>query len=454
MLGDVAVAVHPDDPRYSHLRNQSKISLWHPFRSENIPLIFDDSVDPEFGTGAVKITPAHDKNDFDMAKRHNLKHIQVINEQGMIAEKFGTFSGVQRFLARDQVIESLSELGLFRGTKPHEMVLPICSRSKDVIEYLLRPQWYIKCDDMAKKAVKAVENGDLKIIPENFEKDWYRWLNNSRDWCISRQLWWGHQIPVYEVSSPGSKNFWIAAQNPQEAREKALKKLDNKKSSNELKVTRDPDVLDTWFSSGLLPFSVFNWPDSTEDFTRFYPLDVMETGHDILFFWVARMVMLSQELTNKLPFNKVLLHGIICDANGRKMSKSLGNVIVPEQIISGATLADLQGETEKSFKMGILSKSEMERSVDGQRKMFPNGIPECGTDALRFTLCSYNIKNHFINFDVNECHTNKLFFNKIWQATKYTISCADKLELNLKSLSNIGEDVSSHFISPEVMALI
>lgn len=446
MLGDVAVAVHPNDSRYSHLQDKPTIYLWHPFRAEPIPLIFDESVDPEFGTGAVKITPAHDKHDFDIARRHNLKHIQVINEKGLIAEDFGGFSGVRRFLARDQVIESLSELGLFRGTKSHEMILPTCSRSKDVIEYLLRPQWYVKCDDMAKKAVKAVENGDLKIIPANFENEWYRWLNNSRDWCISRQLWWGHQVPAYEVSSPDTENFWVAAQNYIEAKEKAEKKLGKASKNSNIEVSRDPDVLDTWFSSGLLPFSVFNWPDLTEDLKRYYPLDLMETGHDILFFWVARMVMLSQELTNQLPFNKILLHGIICDAHGRKMSKSLGNVIVPDQIINGATLADLQLETEKSFKMGILSKSEMERSVSGQRKMFPNGIPECGIDALRFTLCSYNIKNHFINFDVTECHTNKLFFNKIWQATKYTISCADRLELNLKSLNKINDEVRKYHL--------
>lgn len=432
LLGDVAVIVNPEDARYSKYHHRN-INLVHPFRNELIPLIFDDYADPQFGTGAVKITPSHDKNDFLVAKRHNLPHCPVINEKGNVNESFEGFAGLPRFEAREKLLNSLSEKGLLRATKSHNMILPVCSRSKDIIEFLLRPQWFLKCDEMAARAVNAVKSGELKIIPQNFENEWFRWLENCRDWCISRQLWWGHQIPAYKVKSEDVRDFWVAARNLEEAKKKAEDKL---KISN-FSITQDQDVLDTWFSSGILPFSVFNWPENSQDLKKYFPLDLMETGHDILFFWVARMVMLSQELTGKLPFKEILLHGIICDAHGRKMSKSLGNVIVPEQVINGISLQNLQKETENSHKRGILSQSEMKISMEGQSKMFPNGIPECGTDALRFTLCSSNIKNHFITFDVQECYTNKLFFNKIWQATKYTIQSADSLNINLKDVNSL-----------------
>lgn len=432
LLGDVAVIVNPEDARYSKYHHRN-INLVHPFKNELIPLIFDDYADPQFGTGAVKITPSHDKNDFLVAKRHNLPHCPVINEKGNVNESFEGFAGLPRFEAREKLLNSLSEKGLLRATKSHNMILPVCSRSKDIIEFLLRPQWFLKCDEMAARAVNAVKSGELKIIPQNFENEWFRWLENCRDWCISRQLWWGHQIPAYKVKSEDGRDFWVAARNLEEAKKKAEDKL---KISN-FSITQDQDVLDTWFSSGILPFSVFNWPENSQDLKKYFPLDLMETGHDILFFWVARMVMLSQELTGKLPFKEILLHGIICDAHGRKMSKSLGNVIVPEQVINGISLQNLQKETENSHKRGILSQSEMKISMEGQSKMFPNGIPECGTDALRFTLCSSNIKNHFITFDVQECYTNKLFFNKIWQATKYTIQSADSLNIKLKDANSL-----------------
>lgn len=437
MLGDVAVAINPNDQRYSHLTESDK--LWHPFRNEMISIIFDETVDPEFGTGAVKITPAHDKNDFDMAKRHSLSSISVINEKGLMIDS--TFNKIPRFLARDLIVTALNEKNLFRGVRDHSMVLPICSRSKDVIEYLIRPQWFVKCDEMSKKAVQAVKNGNLKIYPENYIQEWNRWLLDCRDWCISRQLWWGHQIPAYNCCWNG-KSKWFAARSKEEALEKSQKYF----NSNEIQITRDSDVLDTWFSSGLLPFSSLGWPEKSKDFERYYPLDVMETGHDILFFWVARMVMLGEKLTGKLPFNKILLHGIICDSQGRKMSKSLGNVISPESVINGASLKEMESETKKLFEIGTLSKDEVKKTISGQKKMFPNGIPECGTDALRFTLCSQNIKNHFINFDISDCLTNKLFFNKIWQATRYFLMTSEKIgfkELNLTETSEMDKWILS-----------
>ncbi|CAG9801397.1 unnamed protein product [Chironomus riparius] len=432
MLGDTAVAVHPNDSRYSHLTNKK---LYHPYRNDLIPLIFDESVDPNFGTGAVKVTPSHDKNDFEMGKRHKLPNINVINENGSIADNFLHFSGLPRFEAREVILNDLANLQLLRGSKSHNMVLPICSRSKDIVEFLIKPQWYVKCKELSSKAVNAVETGDIKIIPNIFEKEWYKWLTNCRDWCISRQLWWGHQIPAYKFTNiENDREIWIAAHSQDEA------EIKFKQNNNfiDYKVTRDQDVLDTWFSSGLLSFTVFDWPNSNNDgFKNYFPLNLMETGHDILFFWVARMVMLSIELTGQVPFKEILLHGIMCDSFGRKMSKSLGNVILPEQVIKGASLDDLRKETEKSVEKGILSKTELEKTIQGQKKMFVNGIQECGVDALRFTLCSQNTKQHFINFDVNECVTNKLFFNKIWQATKYAINYAEVKNIKVKEIKDI-----------------
>ncbi|KAG5677754.1 hypothetical protein PVAND_007485 [Polypedilum vanderplanki] len=430
MLADSAVAVNPNDPRYSHLNN---IKLHHPYRNESIPLIFDESVDVNFGTGAVKITPAHDKNDFEVGKRHDLQFIQLITENGLIRDSFEGFSGLGRFDAREKILNSLVDLNLLRGSKSHKMILPICSRSKDIIEFMIKPQWFVKCNDLSKQAVEAVETGQLKINPQIFEKEWFRWLTNCRDWCISRQLWWGHQIPAYKFQQE-NEEIWIAAKSQEEA-EKRFKKMHPDK--NEYLITRDQDVLDTWFSSALLPFSVYNWPNIDANFNKYFPLNLMETGHDILFFWVARMVMLSLELTGKIPFKEVLLHGIVCDAHGRKMSKSLGNVILPEQIINGITLEELQNETLSSVEKGIISKSELEKSLDGQKKMFPNGIQECGVDALRFTLCSQNIKQHVINFDINDCITNKLFFNKIWQASKFAINYAETKNLKIYDMKNL-----------------
>ncbi|XP_055376738.1 valine--tRNA ligase [Condylostylus longicornis] len=432
LLGDVAVAVNPNDPRYQKYKEHSTM-LWHPFRNEHIPLIFDANVEIEFGTGAVKITPAHDKIDFEIAERHNLNtQMSVFTEEGKINSSYEEFSNLPRFEARDKILKDLSNLGLLKGMKDHKMILPMCSRSKDVVEYMLRPQWFLKCQDMAKEAIKAVEIGKIKIHPRNFENEWFKWLQNSKDWCISRQLWWGHQIPAY-LAKINDRKIWVAAESEEQAFEKVNSVLTSGKEN--IKITRDEDVLDTWFSSSLLPFSCFDWPK--ESFKNFYPLDLMETGHDILFFWVARMVMLGQKLTGDIPFKNILLNGIVCDAHGRKMSKSLGNIVMPDQVINGASFEDMKLEIEKSHNSGILSSDEMKKSVSNFKKIFPKGIPECGTDALRFTLLSHNIKSHFINFDVSECHTNRLFLNKIWQATRYTLQSFEKIKIDSSFMENL-----------------
>lgn len=332
ILGDVAVAVNPDDSRYAHLRDAG-VQLYHPFRKTPIPLIFDENVDPEFGTGAVKITPAHSKEDHEIAEKHSLKAIEVIDDKGHIHPNFEHFKNLPRFTARTEILNKLHDLGLLRATRSHKLLLPVCSRSKDVIEYLLKPQWFINCQRMTQQAMQYLSTGSLILDPPKFEKEWNNWLRSQKDWCISRQVWWGHRIPAYECKMC-DRTEWVAAHNYQEASQKASNIFQI--SADQITIKQDEDVLDTWFSSGLLPFSALGWP--AEHKMSYYPLDVLITGHDILFFWVIRMVMLGSELTSQVPFKKVFLHGIIRDSKGQKMSKSRGNVISPDQIRMGTSL--------------------------------------------------------------------------------------------------------------------
>ncbi|XP_031828314.1 valyl-tRNA synthetase, mitochondrial isoform X2 [Nomia melanderi] len=412
VFGDVAIAVHPNDERYGKYIGQK---VWHTFREIYIPIIADPSVDRDFGTGAVKITPAHNNEDYIIATNHQLDIVNVFDELGNITDAGKQFKGIQRFIAKKKVLDELSNRGLLRCIHDHKMSIPRCSRSQDIIEYMLKEQWFVKCKAMAQKAIDAVAYGHLRIIPDIHKQSWYDWLENIRDWCISRQIWWGHQIPAYYVTN-GDKTEWIIAQNKNNAQLIAQNIY-----GSDIKLHQDEDVLDTWFSSAILPFAALGWPKETEDFKNYYPLTSMETGHDILFFWVARMVMLGLELTNRLPFNEVFLHGILCDAHGKKMSKTIGNIVLPENIINGATVNDLNTQMNESHKSGILSKKELRRLSIGNKKMFPNGIPQCGTDALRLTLCSHSVKNEKINFNVMECMTNKFFCNKMWQASKYIL---------------------------------
>ncbi|XP_033183416.2 valyl-tRNA synthetase, mitochondrial isoform X1 [Bombus vancouverensis nearcticus] len=412
LFGDVAIAVHPDDERYTKYIGHQ---VWHTLRETYIPVISDPLVDRQYGTGAVKITPAHDPLDYQIAINHQLEIIEVIDEYGNITGIGKQFKGLPRFIAREKVLNELSNKGILKSISDHEMYVPLCSRSHDVIEYLLKEQWFIKCESMAQKALQAVEQGHLKIIPNTYEKSWYDYLNNNRDWCISRQIWWGHSIPAYYFTVEG-KTEWIISRTENDA-----KTIVQNKYGPDVKLYKDQDVLDTWFSSAILPFAVMGWPKKTEDFKRYYPLTLMETGSDILFFWVARMVMLGLELTNCIPFNEVLLHGLVCDAYGKKMSKTTGNIVSPENIINGITLNDLIAQMKESYNTGLISESVLKRMLNANNKQFPNGIPEHGADALRMTLCSHNIKNQHIKFDIMECQTNKFFLNKIWQAGKYVL---------------------------------
>ncbi|XP_062585889.1 valine--tRNA ligase-like [Saccostrea cucullata] len=419
MLGDTAVAVHPLDSRYQHLHG---CSVQHPIDERQLPIVCDDFVDMEFGTGAVKITPAHDKNDHEIGQRHGLPSISVISRSGVMENVGDTYAGVKRFDARKLVVEDLKRLNLYRGTKSHAMTIPICSRTKDVIEPLAMEQWFVNMEEMSAMAINAVKSKKLSFVPEYHEKVWFNWLKDSQEWCISRQLWWGHRIPAYQAYNKNEgckKTIWVVAKTPQEALTKAAQTLNSKEE--DIVINQDEDVLDTWFSSALFPFSPLGWPNQTKDLEKYYPISLMETGSDILFFWVARMVMLGLKLTNQLPFPKILLHGLLRDAHGRKMSKSLGNVIDPIDVISGITLEELHKKVED----GNLSPQEMQTAKEGQRKDFPNGIPACGTDALRYMLCSYDFKDDEIPMNVEHVQARTRFCNKIWNSFKFVTSHAD-----------------------------
>ncbi|KAL5421761.1 hypothetical protein PMIN04_005280 [Paraphaeosphaeria minitans] len=416
MLGDTGIAVNPKDERYKHLVGKY---AKHPFVDRLLPIFADDYVDQNFGTGAVKITPAHDPNDFNMGTNHKLEFINILTDDGLMNENAGKFAGQKRFDVRYTVVEELTKLGLFVKKQDNPMKVPLCSKSKDVIEPLMKPQWWMKMEGLAKPAVEAVERGDIKIRPANSEKIYKHWLSNINDWCLSRQLWWGHQIPAYYISIEGQasdntdNNLWVTGRTEEEARQKAEQKFGGQKFTLE----RDPDVLDTWFSAGLWPFSTLGWPRETIDMKNLFPTSLLETGWDILFFWVARMIMFSLHLTGKVPFNEVYCHSLIRDSEGRKMSKSLGNVVDPIDILEGISLQELNHK----LKLGNLDPKELKTAEKYQKTAFPQGIPECGADALRMSLIGYTTGGGDIAFDVQTIHGYRRFANKIYQATKFAL---------------------------------
>lgn len=420
IFGDTAVAVHPEDTRYHHLHGKYVI---HPFiEGKKIPIITDaETVDMEFGTGAVKITPAHDENDYQTGKRNNLEFINIYTEDGLLNENAGAeWKGMKRFDARRKVIESLKEKGLFVEQKDNKMAIPKCTRTGDLIEPYLKPQWWVRQGKLGKRALEVVVNGDIKISPKSSEAEYINWAKSLRDWCISRQLWWGHRIPAWFVKIEGENNvdngestYWIVARNIEEAKEKAAAKFSNVKFTLE----QDEDVLDTWFSSGLWPFATLGWPQQTNDLAKFYPASMLETGWDIIFNWVLRMVLLGNQLTGNVPFKEVYCHPLVRDAQGRKMSKSLGNVVDPSDVINGISLKELHAKLTNSN----LDPREVEKAKTGQRESYPNGIGQCGTDALRFALCAYTTGGRDINLDILRVEGYRKFCNKMYQATKFAL---------------------------------
>ncbi len=378
MLGDTAIAVHPDDERYQDLVGKKAVL---PLVNREIPIVADYYVDKEFGTGAVKITPAHDPNDFEVGKRHNLPEINVMNDDATINENGGRFAGMDRYEAREQMVKELEEQGLLVKIVPHSHNVGTHDRCHTTVEPLVKQQWFVKMEELAKPAVQAVKTGELKFVPERFDKIYLHWLENIRDWCISRQIWWGHRIPAYYCDECGE--MVVARENPGVCPKCGCEHM-----------TQDEDTLDTWFSSALWPFSTLGWPEQTEDLEHFYPTDVLVTGYDIIFFWVIRMVFSGYAHTGKSPFHTVLIHGLIRDSLGRKMSKSLGNGIDPLEIID-----------------------------------------QYGADALRMTLVTGNAPGNDMRFYTERVEASRNFANKVWNASRFIL-----MNLNDKQLKKPAGD--------------
>ncbi|HYQ44892.1 MAG TPA: valine--tRNA ligase [Polyangiaceae bacterium] len=406
MLGDTAVAVHPDDPRYKHLHGKK---LKHPFVDREVPIITDAIlVDMAFGTGAVKVTPGHDFNDFATGKRHQLEEINILNLDGTLNERTAQFQGLNVKQARSAVKKALNEAGLERGTKAHKLQLPRCTRSSTVVEPIISTQWFVDMKPLAEPALAAVRSGRTEIIPNEWEKTYEHFLNNIQDWCISRQLWWGHQIPAFHCADCG--HITVTREDKPSACEKCGK----------ANLTQDPDVLDTWFSSALWPFSTLGWPDQTPALSRFYPTSDMETGYDILFFWVARMMMMGLHFMGEVPFRRVLLHGMVVDETGDKMGKLKGNTLDPLDLIYGADFSAIVQKT--------MPDAPVDEALAKFRKAYPSsaqmgkGFSASGADALRFTLCSYSPQAKRIALSPARVDGYRKFCNKIYNATRFSLT--------------------------------